>query len=204
MLQSFSLSFCPACSPSPRTPPLNPPLGLSKTHWGNSSNSRACDGNCSKPHKERKATSVPKRWSVFQSALRSLPDHLHEDYLADHLKRYIADNWQGKFTPAELREGTALYLNCLRKRLLKVDGYADLVARLAILRTDERTEQILAIVKELLELVRDLIAKERAAQSVIASLFTIPPKLKTARRPQPTARTVPADLCRAKVPAPAR
>jgi tetratricopeptide (TPR) repeat protein len=115
---------------------------------------------------------------LFQAALRSLPERLHEDYLADHLKRYIADDWQGKFTPAELREAAALYLNCLRVRLLKVDGYADLVARLAILRTDERTEEIPAIrrdVQELLELVRALIAKGQAAQTVLASLFTIPP-----------------------------
>ncbi|HXF86288.1 MAG TPA: tetratricopeptide repeat protein [Anaerolineales bacterium] len=112
---------------------------------------------------------------LFQSTLRSLPDHLHEDYLADHLKRYIADDWKGKFTPAELREAAALYLNCLRVRLLKVDGYAELITRLAVLRTDERTEQILAIVQELLELVRALIAKGQVPQSVISSLVTIPP-----------------------------
>ncbi|MGC8856936.1 MAG: hypothetical protein ACP5QU_09060, partial [Anaerolineae bacterium] len=112
---------------------------------------------------------------LFQSALRSLPDHLHEEYLADHLKAYIADDWKGKFKSDELRAAAALYLNCLRVRLLKVDGYADLVARLAVLRTDERTEQILAIVTELLELIRDLIAKSQPAPTVLSSLFTILP-----------------------------
>jgi tetratricopeptide (TPR) repeat protein len=97
---------------------------------------------------------------LFQAALRSLPERLHEDYLADHLKQYIADDWKGEFTPAELREAAALYLNCLRVRLLKVDGYADLVARLAILRTDERAEQILAIVRELLELMQKQTVKD--------------------------------------------
>jgi tetratricopeptide (TPR) repeat protein len=112
---------------------------------------------------------------LFQSTLKSLPEHLHEDYLADHLKNYIADDWQGIFTPAELREGVAIYLNCLRLRLLKVEGYADLVTRLATLRTDERTEQILTVVNELLQLVNMLMEQMTIPPQVLAaSLFTIP------------------------------
>jgi len=107
---------------------------------------------------------------LFQRSLQSLPEHLNEDILAGHLQRYISDDWKGDFTPEELRKGTAIYLNCLKMQLLKVEGFGDLIARLEVLRTGERTEQILVIVKELLELVRQLNVKE----SVVAALFTIP------------------------------
>ncbi len=87
---------------------------------------------------------------LFQSTLQSLPEHLNEDFLAHDLQKYIADDWKGKFTPAELREGIAIYLNCLRVQLLKVDGFADLVTQLATLRIDKRTVAIQTGVEELL------------------------------------------------------
>lgn len=112
---------------------------------------------------------------LFQSALGSLPDHLSEEILTHHLKAYIADDWKGKFTPAELREGAAIYLNCLRKRLLKVEGYADLVTRLATLRTEVRTEQMQADLNELLQLVKMLMEQMTIQQQVVVtSLLTIP------------------------------
>jgi tetratricopeptide (TPR) repeat protein len=112
---------------------------------------------------------------LFQAALQSLPSNLNEEILADRLKSYIADDWKGKFTPAELRQGAAIYLNCLRVRLLRVEGYADLVTRLAALRTDERTEQMLAMVKELLQLVNALLEKMTVPPGAVTTLFTIPP-----------------------------
>lgn len=105
---------------------------------------------------------------LFQSTLQSLPEHLNEDFLASQLQTYIADDWKGKFTPAELREGMAIYLNCLRIQLLKVEGFADLVTRLATLRTDERSEQILAIVKELVGLVNQLLSLNHGEAQVSA------------------------------------
>ncbi|MBX3038482.1 MAG: NACHT domain-containing protein [Anaerolineales bacterium] len=98
----------------------------------------------------------------FQSTLRSLPSHLNEEILADHLTSYISDDWQGEFTPAKLREGTALYLNCIRIQLLHVEGFADLVTRLATLRIDQRTEQISENLNELLELLKAFLAHPAA------------------------------------------
>ncbi|MBK9926722.1 MAG: tetratricopeptide repeat protein [Anaerolineales bacterium] len=94
--------------------------------------------------------------TLFQSTLANLPNHLREEYLAKDLQSFIEDDWKGKFPPKELREGIALYLNCLRIELLKVEGFADIVIRLATLRTDQRVEQILEIVKELVKLVSQL------------------------------------------------
>jgi len=91
---------------------------------------------------------------LFQKTLAGLPDHLNEDFLAQDLQKIISDDWKGEFTLAELREGVAIYLNCLRLQLLKIDSYADLVTRLAILRTDSRTEQILDVVNEILAFIK--------------------------------------------------
>ena len=115
--------------------------------------------------------------ALFQCSLAKLPEHLNEDFLARDLQGLIADDWKGKFTPNELREGVVIYLNCLRVQLLKVDGYADLVTRLAILRTDDRTEQILKIVNELLALVGKLLERTAAPTTIAATLFTIPPPM---------------------------
>ena len=112
---------------------------------------------------------------LFQLSLQSLPEHLNEDILADHLQKYISDDWKGDFAPEDLRKGTAIYLNCLKVQLLRVEGFGDLIARLEVLRTGERTEQILAIVRELIELVRLLIEQLKVKESVVAALFTIPP-----------------------------
>jgi tetratricopeptide (TPR) repeat protein len=87
---------------------------------------------------------------LFQSTLRGLPNHLDEDLLAQDLESYIADDWKGKFTPAELREGAVIYLNCLRIHLLKVKGFGELVTQLATLRIDDRTTSIQSSVQELL------------------------------------------------------
>lgn len=112
---------------------------------------------------------------LFQKTLSELPDHLNEEFLADDLQGLIADDWKGIFTPAELREGVAIYLNCLRIQLLKVDGFADIVTRLATLRTDVRTEQILAIVTQLASTVKVLVERlSSSAVTVATALFTIP------------------------------
>src|SRR5574341_1374781 len=87
---------------------------------------------------------------MFQKSLASLPDHLNEDYLAKDLQDCIADDWKGEFSPDELREGVAVYLNCLRVQLLKVSGFAEVIARLVTLRIDTRTATIQAGVEELL------------------------------------------------------
>jgi tetratricopeptide (TPR) repeat protein len=112
---------------------------------------------------------------LFQSTLASLPKHFSEEYLAVDLQVLIADDWKGKFTPEELREGVALYLNCLRTELLKVDGFADIVTRLATLRIDQRTDQILADVMNLTQLVKQLVDRLTiASQTTALALFTIP------------------------------
>lgn len=87
---------------------------------------------------------------LFQSTLRSLPDHVDEELLARDLEECIAHDWKGRFTATELREGVALYLNCLRVHLLKVNGYAALMTQLATLRIDDRTAIIQSGVEELL------------------------------------------------------
>lgn len=85
----------------------------------------------------------------FQSMLRSLPEHLKEEYLAQHVEIYITDDRKGKFTPAELCEGITIYLNCLRKELLKVDGYTEIIAQFATLRIDAQTAQIDAKIEQI-------------------------------------------------------
>ena len=112
---------------------------------------------------------------LFQASLRTLPEHLTEEFLSKDLEQIISSDWKGKFSPEELREGAASYLNCLRKRLLKVEGYADIVTRLAVLRTDNRTEQILAIVQELLKLVTALLERGEVPTGIVSVLVTIPP-----------------------------
>jgi len=113
---------------------------------------------------------------LFQSTLADLPNHLREEYIAQDLQSLIDNDWKGKFTPKELREGVVLYLNCLRVELLKVEGFADVVTRLATLRTDQRTEQILAIVNELSQLVKLLVDRGNVLPQITTSygLFTIP------------------------------
>jgi len=106
---------------------------------------------------------------LFQSTLADLPNHLREEYIAQDLQSLIDNDWKGKFTPKELREGVVLYLNCLRVELLKVEGFADVVTRLATLRTDQRTEQILAIVNELSQLVKLLVDRGNVLPLITSS-----------------------------------
>ncbi len=97
-------------------------------------------------------------------------------FLPTTYKGMIADDWKGKFTPAELRDGVAIYLNRLRIQLLKVEGFAEIVTRLATLRTDVRTEQILAIVNELANMVIVLLGRlSIPIVTIVTALFTIPP-----------------------------
>ncbi|MEP7135754.1 MAG: tetratricopeptide repeat protein [Chloroflexota bacterium] len=115
---------------------------------------------------------------LFQSTLADLPNHLREEYLAQDLQTFIDNDWKGRFFPEELRKGVALYINCLRVELLKVEGFADVVTRLATLRTDQRTDQILAIVTELSQLVKLLVDRGNVFPQIIAyGLFTIPQPL---------------------------
>ena len=111
---------------------------------------------------------------LFQAALQSLPSHFNETFLETHLSDDLTKYWSGEFTPAEIRAGTALYLDCLRLRLLRVNGFADIVMRLAILRTDRRTEDILNIVNEILEKLSSLLNKDIAG-IVFRSLHQLPP-----------------------------
>ncbi|MCE7904396.1 MAG: hypothetical protein DYG87_01195 [Anaerolineae bacterium CFX3] len=121
--------------------------------------------------------------NLFQSTLASLPNHLREDYIANDLQELISSDWKGKFSAKELQEGVALYLNCLRIELLNVDGFAEVVTNLAILRADQRTEQILAIVTELSKTAQKLIdhnnySTQANAQSIkLKTLQQLPPKV---------------------------
>jgi len=111
---------------------------------------------------------------LFQAALQSLPSHFNETFLANHISNDLSKYWSGEFTLAEIQAGTALYIDCLRVRLLRVNGFADIVTRLAILRTDRRTEDILEIVKEILSLLSELLKKDGPA-NVLRSLHQLPP-----------------------------
>lgn len=93
---------------------------------------------------------------LFQAALQRLPSHYNETFLAIHVENDLSKYWTDDFSIEEIKEATALYIDCLRVRLLQVNGFADIVARLAILRTDRRTEEIHEDVKEILELLTAL------------------------------------------------
>lgn len=80
---------------------------------------------------------------LFQAALQSLPSHFNETFLATHISNDLSKYWSGEFSVSQIQEATALYIDCLRVRLLRVNGFADIITRLAILRTDRRTEDIL-------------------------------------------------------------
>jgi tetratricopeptide (TPR) repeat protein len=111
---------------------------------------------------------------LFQASLQTLPGHLSEDYLADQLAAYIDDDWKGMFTPPELRQAVALYLSCLRVRLLRVEGYAELVTQLAVLRSDERTGQILNSTRKLERMVQVLLERADSEGAAARSSRTIP------------------------------
>jgi len=110
---------------------------------------------------------------LFQAALQSLPAHFNETFIADHISDDLSKYWSGKFSVEEITEATALYVDCLRVRLLQVNGFADIVARLAILRTDRRTEDILEIVKEILALLSEQLNKN-VSQTIFRSVFQLP------------------------------
>lgn len=80
---------------------------------------------------------------VFQHALRHLTEHLDESFLAEHLDRQIAAGWPEEFSAQEIHAGVRLYLECLRKRLLKVEGYREIVTGLAIFRTEIKIDESL-------------------------------------------------------------
>ena len=114
---------------------------------------------------------------LFQKALASLPEHLDEEFLAHDLKKLIDDDWKGKFTPAELREGVAIYLNCLRIQLLNVEGFGDIVTKLATLRTDMRTERIderTARIESKIDIISEIIQPQTAYSQVVKIDPTIP------------------------------
>jgi tetratricopeptide (TPR) repeat protein len=110
---------------------------------------------------------------LFQAALQSLPSHLNETILESHLSNDLTKYWPSQFSPDEIRAATALYIDCLRLRLLRVKGFQDVVTRLAILRTDSRTEDILNIVNEILAKLSSLTGKE-PAEIVFRSLHQLP------------------------------
>lgn len=111
---------------------------------------------------------------LFQAALQSLPSHYNETFLAIHVENDLSKYWTDDFSIEEIKDATALYIDCLRVRLLRVNGFADIVARLAILRTDRRTEEILAVVKVILELLTAL-SKKSVSNDVFRSLHQLPP-----------------------------
>jgi hypothetical protein len=93
---------------------------------------------------------------LFQSALQNLPSHFDETFLESHLSSDLLKNWRGEFSPEEIRAGIALYLDCLRVQLLRVNGFAEIVTRLATLRTDRRNEEIYFLVKDIRGIVSAL------------------------------------------------
>ena len=110
---------------------------------------------------------------LFQAALQSLPSHFNEAFLAKYISEDLSKYWSGEFSADQIKEATALYIDCLRVRLLRVNGFAEIVTRLAVLRTDRRTEEILEIVKETLELLTELLKNSRQ-ESVFRSLHQLP------------------------------
>ena len=110
---------------------------------------------------------------LFQAALQDLPSHFNETFLAKHISDDLSKYWSGEFSAEQIQEATALYIDCLRVRLLRVNGFADIVTRLAVLRTDRRTEDILEIVKEILTLLSELLNKDNSA-TVFRSLHQLP------------------------------
>ncbi|HKI52972.1 MAG TPA: NB-ARC domain-containing protein, partial [Anaerolineales bacterium] len=110
---------------------------------------------------------------LFQAALQDLPSHFNETFLAKHISDDLSKYWSGEFSAEQIQEATALYIDCLRVRLLRVDGFADIVTRLAVLRTDRRTEDILEIVKEILSLLSELMNKDTSV-TVFRSLHQLP------------------------------
>lgn len=91
---------------------------------------------------------------IFQSALRRLTENLDEPFLSEYLERKIAEDWPGEFGQEQIHEGIVLYLECLRKRLLMVDDYREIVTGLATLRIDRRTEENNQILRKLHAQVR--------------------------------------------------
>ncbi|MBK9926971.1 MAG: tetratricopeptide repeat protein [Anaerolineales bacterium] len=110
---------------------------------------------------------------LFQAILQSLPLHFNETFLASHISDDLSKYWSGEFSADQIKEAAALYIDCLRVRLLHVNGFADIVTRLAILRTDRRTEDILEIVKEILSLLSELMQK-RSKETIFRSLHQLP------------------------------
>ena len=112
---------------------------------------------------------------LFQQTLRQLPEHWNEEYLASDLQFLIAKDWVGKFTDGELRQGAAIYLDCLREELLRVEVYGEIIHRLISFRNYQRTERIEGQLGELLEFIKQLIESSVAPQTVASPLFNILP-----------------------------
>lgn len=108
---------------------------------------------------------------LFQSALKDLPLHFNETFLVDHLRADLLKNWTGDISKEEVRDGIALYIDCLRVRLLRVDGFSKIVEKLAILRIDQRTEESLKLEKQNYEMLLGLSTRK---ETVATALFTIP------------------------------
>lgn len=86
---------------------------------------------------------------IFQSALRRLTVNLDEPFLSEYLERKIAEDWPGELGQEQIHEGIVLYLECLRKRLLMLDDYREIVTGLATLRIDRRTKENNQILRKL-------------------------------------------------------
>lgn len=93
----------------------------------------------------------------FQKLLKSLPSHYNETIVETHLSSGLEKYWSHVFTPEDIRKAAAFYMDCLRIRLLRVPGFADVVVRLATLRIDERTEDIQSTVNEINEKLSSLL-----------------------------------------------
>ena len=111
---------------------------------------------------------------LFQRSLENLLEHLDEELPIEYLESGLLRDWPDKFSDEQLIKGLALYLKYLRLQLLKVDGFSDIVAKLATLRIDERTESIQQQIDLLLELVRELIQRDSPSQTTFSPLFSLP------------------------------
>jgi tetratricopeptide (TPR) repeat protein len=108
---------------------------------------------------------------LFQAALQSLPSHFNETFLATHISDDLSKYWSGEFSADQIQEATALYIDCLRIRLLRVNSFADIITRLAILRVDKRIEDVYGTVAEIHEKLLEL-TENRSEQNSIQTKFT--------------------------------
>ncbi|WKZ48683.1 MAG: tetratricopeptide repeat protein [Anaerolineales bacterium] len=104
---------------------------------------------------------------LFQAALQSLPAHFNETFLAKYISEDLSKYWSSEFSANQIKEATALYIDCLRVRLLRVNGFAEIVTRLAVLRTDRRTEAM----QEDINWIRNKLSELTGEKSFETKLF---------------------------------